>query len=290
MLVEKKIKISDGTLIWFCDASHGDCDEARSTCCYIGFYQGGVVDMSSFVGQPIPHSTAESETIAISIGSMACAYVRMGIADILFDDHNRPWTIPMISDSSAAIAMNSNDKPTKRNKHIDRRYFYGREECLASKIEFHHIDADHSLADLATKNLTAEEAAYKLSIVEYPVSDHHIGTKAIHEYTIESKKGDGDSDDDVIGNEDDVTIPTPAEHATAKHMYRTYDNGGAITHEKLCKRECTNISGELQLDRSIEDKETHVPKDMIEMDREQKDRMKRSLCSDFQVVDDLQVS
>jgi hypothetical protein len=27
MLQERGIKISDGTLLWFCDASHGDCDK-----------------------------------------------------------------------------------------------------------------------------------------------------------------------------------------------------------------------------------------------------------------------
>jgi hypothetical protein len=158
MLIDKDVEITDVMLIWFTDVSHGNC----------------------VVAQPIPHSTAESETIAISVGAMACVYARMGIADILFNNAEKPWTIPLISHSSAAIAMNSSNKPTKQNRHIDRQYFYGREEYLASRIEFHHIDADHLLADLATKNLTAKEAAYKLSIVECTVTDHHIGTNATY--------------------------------------------------------------------------------------------------------------
>jgi hypothetical protein len=194
--------------------------------------------MSSFVAQPIPHSTAESETIAISVGAMACAYARMGIADILFDNADKPWTIPLISDSSAAIAMNSNNKPTKRNKHIDRRYFYGREEFLASKLEFHHIDADHSLADLGTKNLTAEESAYKLSIVEYPVTDHVIGTKATQEQTmhIESKKGDENIvDSELLTAQKELTThttyTTDSTHTRAKHMDRMTNNVCVPAHE-----------------------------------------------------------
>jgi hypothetical protein len=219
MMLERDIKISDGTLIWFCDASHGDCDEARSTCCYLGLYQGGVIDANSFVPQPIPHSTAESETMAISLGAMACAYARMGIADILFDDPSRPWTIPMISDSSAAIAMNSNNKPTKRNRHIDRRYFYGREEFLGAKLSFHHIGADYSLGDLGTKNLQHEESEYKLSIVEYPVSDHHVGYRAIKDMPTmpRSKKGDDNISDRAICDQPQTEVlELPARNRSTK--------------------------------------------------------------------------
>ena len=136
------------------------------------------MDASSFVPQPIPHSTAESETMALSLGAMACAYARMGIADVLHDDADRNWTIPMMSDSTAAILMNSSDKPTKRNRHIDRRWFYARNEKTGGRIEFFHVDADHSLADIATKNLPADESMYKLSIMEFPVTDHSIGPDA----------------------------------------------------------------------------------------------------------------
>ena len=185
-------KITDGTLLWFADASHGDCDEGRSTGAYIGFYQGGVVNASSFVAQPIPHSTAESETIAIALGAMACSYARKAVSDILFDDSERPWTIPFFSDSQAAIAMNNSEKPTKRNKHIDKRHFYGLQERLAGRVEYLYVDTDHSLPDVATKGLTQEEAAYKLSIMEYPVSDTTIGPKAVKESSkVPSKKGDG---------------------------------------------------------------------------------------------------
>jgi len=204
MLSSQGIQISDGTLTWFTDASHGDCDESRSTACYMGFFQGGLIDASSFVAQPIPHSTAESKTIALATGAMACTYARRGIASVLYDDPDRLWTVPMISDSQAAIAMNSQDKPTRRSRHIERRWFYARQERLASRLVFHHIDADHSLADLGTKNLTAEDAAYKLSIVERAVSDQAIGnaneTSSCSTNIVrasQSKKGDGPTSSSV---------------------------------------------------------------------------------------------
>ena len=174
MLASLDIKIDDGTLIWFTDASHGDCDESRSTGCYMGFYQGGLVDMSSFVEQPIPHSTAESETIAMACGAMACSYIRQGVASVLYSNPEALWTVPMISDSTSAILINEKDKPTRRTRHIDRRWFYARDQCLQSRIKFHHVNDEYSLADLGTKNLSAESAAFKLSIVEKHVTDSEI--------------------------------------------------------------------------------------------------------------------
>ena len=64
-----------------------------------------------------------------------------------------------------------------------------------------HIDVDHSLPDVGTKNLTAEESSYKLSIVEVPVSDHAIGSNDKDESSnlslipcSQSKRGDGAED------------------------------------------------------------------------------------------------
>ena len=46
-------------------------------------------------------------------------------------------------------------------------------------IRGNHLDipADYSLADVGTKNLSLEESAYKISMVEQPGTDHTIVTK-----------------------------------------------------------------------------------------------------------------
>ena len=118
---------------------------------------------------------------------MACAYVRRGICDILFDDPDRPLTVPMFSDSQAAIAINTSDKQTKKSRHIERRYLYAKQECAAGKIKFFHVRDGFSLADIGTKNLSTEAAKYKLSLLEIPVTDHTILRPP---RVRESKKGD----------------------------------------------------------------------------------------------------
>ena len=63
--------------------------------------------MSSFIPQLIPHSTAESETVGIGVGALACAHTQKAVADLKFDDPNKPWTVPFLLDSQAAVAMNN---------------------------------------------------------------------------------------------------------------------------------------------------------------------------------------
>ena len=130
--------------------------------------------MSSFVEQPVPHSTAESETIAMACGAMACSYIRQGVASVIYNNPEKLWTVPMMVDSTSAILINEKDKPTRRTRHIDRRWFYARDQCLQSRIKFHHVSDEYSLADLGTKNLSAENAAFKLSMVEKHVTDSEI--------------------------------------------------------------------------------------------------------------------
>ena len=164
----------DLSFIYFTDSSFMDCDEGRSTASYIGFFQGGAIDHNSFVPLPVANSTAEAETNALAAGTMAAAYTRRGIADILYNNEDKPWTVPIFSDSEAAIAMNSSEKVTKKSRHIERRWFYAKQEYMRSRVIFFHVRDQFSLADLGTKNLTAEEAKYKLSHIEVPVNDFAI--------------------------------------------------------------------------------------------------------------------
>ena len=69
-------------------------------------------------------------------------------------------------DSTAAEAMNSNDKGTSRTKHIERRFLIHRSHRQAGLIMPYHVNGDmHNLADIGTKP-SAKGSAYKLSVME----------------------------------------------------------------------------------------------------------------------------
>jgi hypothetical protein len=167
MLREAGLSKIDPSFVIFTDSSWGDCDELLSTGCYLILYQGGLVDHNSFVPSIIALSSAESESNTMCVGAMAAANARMIIMELRTSDSGAPFTVPMLVDSTAAIAINSNDKDTRRTRHIERRWLYTRSERQCGHLSIHHVSGDeYQLADLGTKNVPAPKAADKLAIIE----------------------------------------------------------------------------------------------------------------------------
>jgi hypothetical protein len=164
----------DPTLVWFSDSSHNDCDNQHSTGCHLGFLCGGLVDFASFVPNIVSMSSAESESNALCVASMAAAYIRQAYCDLFLNDASLPFTVPMFIDSQAAEAINANDKATKRTKHIERRALLHRHHRQCGLMFPYHINGDlYNLADIGTKSI-AKESAYKVSVMEVPISEEAI--------------------------------------------------------------------------------------------------------------------
>jgi hypothetical protein len=164
----------DPSIVYFTDSSHADCDQQRSTGCFLGLIQGGLVEFSSFVPNPIPGSSAESESNALCAGALSAQHIKQAYCDIVFNDDDRPLTIPVLIDSSAAEAMTKNDRCTAKTKHIERRWLTHRLLRQRGVISVHHVNGDlHNLADIGTK-AGAKGEDFKLSILEFPVTDHSI--------------------------------------------------------------------------------------------------------------------
>jgi hypothetical protein len=157
------------SFVTFTDSSWADCDDQRSTACYVILIQGGPVDASSHVPAPIANSSAESETNALSVAAMQTSHVRQIYCDIMYGDREAPYTVPVFMDSTAGMDVAKNERGTKKTKHIERRWLYGRQQQQEGRIKIYHVDGvKYQLADLGTKAVSTEEAAFKLSIVEAP--------------------------------------------------------------------------------------------------------------------------
>ena len=159
----KEIKDFDGELTYvvFADSAHADCDEGRSTCCDLQVFQGGIIDHISWVPNPVPLSTAESESNCYSAAIARSRFPFKAICNILYGNPNYDYTIPIFVDSSAAIAMNTTDKPTKRTRHIESRYWYGKQQCAQGRAKLYKVDgATQQAADIGTKIIQAHESRY----------------------------------------------------------------------------------------------------------------------------------
>jgi hypothetical protein len=169
----------DPSFICITDSSWGDCDDRKSTGCYIILVQGGIVDHSSFVPNPITLSSAEAEINAMTIGAMATNYIRQVYCHVMFNDPSRPFTVPMFTDSSSGIFITQNERDTKRTRHIERRWLFIRSCRKNGYIAMYFIPGDkYNISDLGTKNCSSPGSSYKLSIIEVPVSDSAIQTSS----------------------------------------------------------------------------------------------------------------
>jgi hypothetical protein len=86
--------------------------------------QGDSVHHISSVPDPINLSSAEAEGTVFTIGIMSAARTRMIYLEVLMGNPDHPYTLPVFSDSSAAIAISRNECGTHRSRHVARRYLY----------------------------------------------------------------------------------------------------------------------------------------------------------------------
>ncbi|MGH7954596.1 MAG: reverse transcriptase domain-containing protein, partial [Gloeomargaritales cyanobacterium] len=166
LLQDRNINIKRD-LFAFSDSSWQDCpDTARSTGSYLIFYQGGVIDHSTFVPDPVAMSSGEAEYSAACVTCMATAHLRMLTNEMTTLENSDPADqepVTIILDNQAAISMSKTLKDTKRTRHIDRRVHYVRRGSEAGHHTLTHLHADFQLADNGTKNLAHYEAAPRLA-------------------------------------------------------------------------------------------------------------------------------
>jgi len=164
----------EGALFLMTDSSWQDCvDTGRSTGGYLIFYQGGVIDASSNMPDPIAMSSAESEYNQACVGAMAVSHVRQLMLEARGLDPDTKYAVPLLIDNTAAIAIGSNFRDTQHTRHILRRFHYVRWQKSAGFLFFIYVNTDLMVCDPMTKNLpgTATTLSLFRKTAEVPVDD-----------------------------------------------------------------------------------------------------------------------
>ena len=159
----------DPTFIIFADSSHADSDQGRSTACDLQVLQGGLIDHHSWIPFPIPQSSGESELNCYSAAIMRMRYTKKAICHILFMCPDARLTVPVCVDSTAAMAMSVSENTTKRARHIESRYWYGKISIQAGHAVLIKVDGKtQQPADPGTKNMRDRESKYYRYLFEAP--------------------------------------------------------------------------------------------------------------------------
>jgi hypothetical protein len=165
MLISSGHPDIDPLIVYFSDSAFMDCDDRKSTGSHIGMYRGGCLEMVTGTAGLVPDSTAEAEAVWISITSKASCFTRQAHCQIYHDDADRPLTVPLFTDSKAALAIMTKDRDTNRSRHIDRRFMVTRSLCERGLAKLYHTSGDtFMLADVGTKNLPSSVSDPKVDI------------------------------------------------------------------------------------------------------------------------------
>ena len=157
----------DPSVMIFADSAHADNDQAKSTACDLLVFQGGLVDHTSWVPPVVALSTAESENNCYSAAIARMQFPLRAWKKIVFNQPDRPMTVSIMVDSEAAITMNESDNPTRRTRHIESRFWYGREAVLRRLVQFVKVHGGtQQPADPGTKSQTHEETRYYRGLFE----------------------------------------------------------------------------------------------------------------------------
>ena len=147
----------------FLDSSWQDCpDTGRSTGSFDIFYQGGVVQSSSFVPDPVAMSSAEAEFNAACVTAMALAHLRQLVLEIRGEDPSSVWELPLLIDSRSAIAMGNSFRDTRHTQHIERWFHYIQWQVQRGFLKLFWIPGNLQVTDKGTKNLVALAVTYLL--------------------------------------------------------------------------------------------------------------------------------
>jgi len=123
------------------------------------------------VPNPIALSTAEAESNCYSAAIARSRFPFKAIAYILFGNPNYDYTIPICVDSSAGMSMNVKDNPSKKSRHIEVRYWYGRRAVSQGLAKLFKVHGDtQQPADIGTKAKEACESQYYRYLFE---ADHY---------------------------------------------------------------------------------------------------------------------
>jgi hypothetical protein len=115
-------------------------------------------------------STAEAESNILTLAALASSHVRHTWMQIRHDDPSRAFTVPIFTDSMAALAISSNDRDTRRTRHIDRRYMLHRSMRKNCLIAVYHLAGDEfQIADITSKQTQGPDSEYKLATIEAPL-------------------------------------------------------------------------------------------------------------------------
>ena len=136
----------------YTDSNYAACpDTRRSTSGILFMFNGGPIAWNSRLQKPVALSTCEAEYYAAGLGSRSIVWLRVLLEQLGFGQTS-PTELRCDNESAIRTVLNPVFL-TERNKHIEVKYHFIRQQYEAGKLEMVKVSSKDELADILTKPL-----------------------------------------------------------------------------------------------------------------------------------------
>ena len=145
-------------MISFADASFGgDSANGRSSGGHLIWFNGAAILWCSNRQKMVTLSTAESETVQLSLLARALSYMVR-----LCSSMGMPQPLPLIvfEDNTAAIRISENGLSSARTKHMAVKELYIQEKVAEGLVGLFHCPSEDMLADMLTKGMEGQKFVF----------------------------------------------------------------------------------------------------------------------------------
>eukprot|EP00924_Labyrinthula_sp_SR-Ha-C_P006715 snap_masked-scaffold_29-processed-gene-2.51-mRNA-1 protein AED:0.38 eAED:0.38 QI:0/-1/0/1/-1/1/1/0/447 len=142
----EKLSETRNILKMYCDSSHGNAKDMKSIFGYLIFLNNNVIAYKSKKESIVTSHSTEAEYVALSeaIKKFKEVYNILMEMKLKFQCY-------IFSDNQAAIRQVKNSTFFTKNRHVDIRLAFNRQELLATGAELSYVTTDENLADAFTK-------------------------------------------------------------------------------------------------------------------------------------------
>lgn len=136
----------------YSDASWNNTLDGKGFSGYISKLAGGAISWQCKKQEVVALSTCESEFMALTEAIKELIWIKRIFIDLKQED--KLGNLIIYADNQAAIKLSSNSTYHSTTKHIQRKYFFIRDEIDRYKINLKYIESKDNAADFLTKAVT----------------------------------------------------------------------------------------------------------------------------------------
>jgi hypothetical protein len=135
------------------DFASSDPDKRRSITGWIIFFNGGIINWKSSLQRRTSASSTEAESRALHDACKECIWLTRILAELGYS-HTSP--IIIFEDNSSTIAATENPVSHFKLLHLESMHHQIKDFIADNQVIVRHVDTEHQLADLLTKNQLAD--------------------------------------------------------------------------------------------------------------------------------------